>query len=379
MSSYEDKIGLFEGPLDLLLFLVQKQELNPKDISISEITDQFLAYLDSMKEANLSVAGDFLFMASRLMSLKTKELLPVNSQEDIELLEFDEEREALIRQMLEYQKFKEVSNEMRFHEELHFGSFSRGRKESPTEKKEEDLGEAGIYELFDAFRKSMKTRFKENIHTIEVDYVTIEDCQQNIENFLAREGRATFEDMVGPGFDLTVASVNFMALLEMVKQDHIVFRQPTAGSVMWLYRKKNNLDYSDEMSRDETDYTADPHFNAGLAQILKERASKPKTEEVGLDVLLKHISDRVKSGEKISDKQLNVLLDPELNINISYLEIGEAWLSWISAQNKSIKSNHRVCQWPSGLQKKLDKDYIPFVKKAAVKKSKNMFFLRKKF
>src|SRR5574344_2903317 len=102
-EDYEVRIGAFEGPMDLLLYLVQKNEVNPGEISIAEITDQYLTWIKDLAQADLSAAGDFLLMASRLMALKVRELLPKEEQSPEELLEQDFEHDELIRQMMEYQ------------------------------------------------------------------------------------------------------------------------------------------------------------------------------------------------------------------------------------------------------------------------------------
>lgn len=311
MSGYEIKIGKFEGPLDLLLYLVQKEELEAKDISVAEICDQFLAYLDAMEAMNLSIAGDFLFMASRLMSLKAREMLPREDQDTVELIELDEEREALIQQMLEYQRFKEVTRSMREHEESNFGSYSRGRGETSRKEETKDAGiaDAGVWQLYQAFKEATKSRVKENIHTIELDNVTIEDCQQFIDNFLRTHGRATFEELIRDGGSKLALSVTFMAMLEMVKTDEIVFRQANPASSLWVYKRKDNVDFLDEMAQDHTEYTPDPTFQAGLAEKMKLKNAEVRKEDLGLDEVLKAIMGRINEGQKIGDKELDYIID----------------------------------------------------------------------
>jgi len=309
MSAYEVKIGLFEGPLDLLLYLVQKQELDARDISIAEICNQFVQYLEAMEAMNLSIAGDFLFMASRLMSLKAREMLPRDEQDEIEMIEYDEEREALIRQMLEYQRFKEVTREFRDLEDENFGSASRGKSESARKEDKENSGiaDAGIWQLYQAFKEATKGRIRENIHTIELDNITIEDCQQFMDNYLRQHGRATFEELVGDGGRLRL-SVTFMAMLEMVKTDHIVFRQPNPASSLWVYRRKDNLEFSDEMAHDQTEFSQDPHFLDGLAEKMKQRNAEVRREDLDLDEMLRTVMERINDGQKIGDKELNYLI-----------------------------------------------------------------------
>jgi chromatin segregation and condensation protein Rec8/ScpA/Scc1 (kleisin family) len=320
MSSYEVKIHQFEGPMDLLLYLVQKNELNPRDISISEITDQFLEYIKDLSNANLSIAGDFLFMASRLMAMKARELLPRDEQGEMEELEFDADREALIRQMLEYQKFKSVSDHLRGLESHNYGAFYRGRLETARKQEEEGglSGDAGIFQLFRAFQKSLKTRAQALVHTIELDDVTIEDRQQHIDNYIRRNGRAMFEDLLGRDRRRVVAAVTFMALLEMIKMDMLIIRQSDYSGVLWIYRKKENMDFADEMSRDQSNYTPDPELKTGLSGLLRERTDlkekSVRVDSANLDQILKIVSSRVADGYEISEDFLDALLggtDPE--------------------------------------------------------------------
>ena len=146
MSSYEIKIQQFEGPMDLLLYLVQKNELNPMEISITAICDQFVEYIKDLEKTDLGRAGEFLFMAAHLMSLKARELLPKEEQGEKELLEFDEEREELIRRMLEYKQYKEAADTFKDLEEENFGTYSRGRVESTgrEEKKDDEYVHRGM-------------------------------------------------------------------------------------------------------------------------------------------------------------------------------------------------------------------------------------------
>src|SRR3954463_8249123 len=151
-SEYEVKLGVFEGPLDLLLYLVQKNELDPRQIQISVITDQYLAYIDTIKDMNLANAGEFLVMAARLMRLKARELLPADQKDDLEEMEYELDRQALIQQMLEYQQCKEAARGWRNHESRHFGAYGRGRPETADEKNETELEEeAGVFDLLAAF------------------------------------------------------------------------------------------------------------------------------------------------------------------------------------------------------------------------------------
>src|SRR5215217_1470911 len=195
---YEVKLPVFEGPLDLLLYLVEKNELNTKDISISAITDQYLAHLQLLEKMNLGEAGEFLVMAARLMRLKARELLPAEDKDELEDMEYLLDRQALIAQMLEYQKFKEAARSLRSIEAKHFGAFPRGRSEKPgAENEDEEDGEAGVYDLLAAFKSVLAQRPRIPVHEVEIDEVTIEDRMQHVETELLNAGRILFEDLFG--------------------------------------------------------------------------------------------------------------------------------------------------------------------------------------
>ena len=247
-EDYEVKIGSFNGPMDLLVYLVQKKEMTLDQIPIAEIADDFLKWVNEYSETDLSKAGDFLFMASRLMALKVQELLPAEERDPEMEEEYNEDREKLMKEMLEYQRFKQVASGLQEMEAKNFGTYSRGRLEK-TQSDDDTLADANIWQLFRAYQKSLKTKISETIHHIELDYVTIQDRQQAINNFLNVHGRALFEDLLDNDSHPIVAAVTFMAMLEMIKTDDIVFRQSELFGPIWIYRKKNNPEYADEMAQ----------------------------------------------------------------------------------------------------------------------------------
>ena len=211
-EDYEVRIGSFNGPMDLLLYLVQKKEMSLDQIPIAEIADDFLKWVQQFTVADLSKAGDFLYMASRLMALKVQELLPAEERDPALVEEYNEDREKLMQEMLEYQRYKQVAGGLQEMEGENFGTYSRGRLEK-TQSDDETLADANIWQLFRAYQKSLKTKISETIHHIELDYVTIQDRQQAINNYLNVHGRALFEDLLDNDSHPIVAAVTFMALL----------------------------------------------------------------------------------------------------------------------------------------------------------------------
>jgi chromatin segregation and condensation protein Rec8/ScpA/Scc1 (kleisin family) len=292
-SDYEVKLGVFEGPLDLLLYLVQKNELNPREISIATITDQYLLYIDGIEKMNLSNAGEFLVMAARLMRLKARELLPADQKDELEEMEYELDRQALIQQMLEYQKFKEAARVLRNFEGKHFGAFARGREESDEDRKEEELEEeAGVFDLLAAFRSVVLQKPRPPVHEVEIDDVTIEDRMQEVEIALQERGRSLFEDLFPHDHRTIVKVVTLMAMLELCKLDRVVFRQSHAVGPIWIYRKARSADFEMELKVDEGHQDALPEFKTGLPELIREQA-KQRTAQTALEAALRELENEL--------------------------------------------------------------------------------------
>ncbi|PWJ66233.1 MULTISPECIES: ScpA family protein [unclassified Fibrobacter] len=318
-EEYEVRIGAFNGPMDLLVYLVQKKEVPLEQISIAEIADQFLKWVNVYSEStsmDLSKAGDFLSMASRLMALKVQELLPAEERDPEMEAEYNEDREALMKEMLEYQRFKQVASGLQEMEGNNFGTYSRGRLEK-TQNDDETLADANIWQLFRAYQKSLKTKISETIHHIELDYVTIQDRQQAINNFLSVNGRALFEDLLDNDAHPIVAAVTFMAMLEMIKTDEIVFRQSELFGPIWIYRKKNNADYADEMARETVFFSKDPDVKPGLVEAIRNQAlARSKEQTVGdLAAVMREAVQWTESGRNVSEDDLTAMLEGKVDMS----------------------------------------------------------------
>ena len=309
-EEYEVRIGAFNGPMDLLVYLVQKKEVPLEQISIAEIADQFLKWVNEYEGTDLSKAGDFLYMASRLMALKVQELLPAEQRDPEMEAEYNEDREQLMKEMLEYQRFKQVASGLQEMESENFGTYSRGRLEK-TQSDEETLADANIWQLFRAYQKSLKTKISETIHHIELDYVTIQDRQQAINNYLAVNGRALFEDLLDNDSHPIVAAVTFMAMLEMIKTDEIVFRQSELFGPIWIYRKKNNADYAEEMAHETVFFSKDPDVKPGLVEAIRNQAiARSKEQTVGdLAAVMREAVLWTSRGRNVSEEDLTAMLE----------------------------------------------------------------------
>lgn len=314
-EEYKVHIGVFDGPMDLLLYVVQKNEVRPEAISIAEIADQYFSWMKDLSQADLSAAGDFLLMASRLMELKVRELLPRDEQTPEEEMEFDADREAFIKQIYEYQRYKQVANELQGMEGNNFGTFYRGRPEKLFSE-EETLADANIWQLFRAYQKSLRTGTIEHIHHIELDYVTIEDRQQAISNYLAIHGRALFDELLGNDPHPILATVTFMALMEMIKTDEVVFRQGEPLGPIWIYRKKNNAEYADEMAMETYYQSPDPEFKPGLLEILRNRESVQANQKAAtIDAVMREAVLWATSGKTVHEDDLMAMLEGRMAIS----------------------------------------------------------------
>ena len=309
-EDYEVRIGSFNGPMDLLLYLVQKKEMSLDQIPIAEIADDFLKWVQHFTVADLSKAGDFLYMASRLMALKVQELLPAEERDPELIEEYNEDREQLMREMLEYQRYKQVAGGLQEMESENYGTYSRGRLEK-TQNDDETLADANIWQLFRAYQKSLKTKISETIHHIELDYVTIQDRQQAINNYLNVHGRALFEDLLDNDSHPIVAAVTFMALLEMIKTDELVFRQSELFGPIWIYRKKNNEEYAEEMAHETVFLSKDPDVKPGLVEeIRKEATARSQAGSVGdIAAVMREALLWASRGQDVTEDDLMAMLE----------------------------------------------------------------------
>ena len=309
-EDYEVRIGSFNGPMDLLVYLVQKKEMSLDQIPIAEIADDFLAWVNRIGVTDLSKAGDFLYMASRLMALKVQELLPAEERDPELVEEYNADREKLMQEMLEYQRYKQVAGGLQDMEGKNFGTYSRGRLEK-TQNDEDTLADANIWQLFRAYQKSLKTKISDTVHHIELDYVTIQDRQQAINNYLSVNGRALFEDLLDNDSHPIVAAVTFMALLEMIKTDEVVFRQSELFGPIWIYRKKNNPDYADEMARETVFYSKDPDVKPGLVEEIRNMAlARSQAGSVGdIAAVMKEAVLWTTRGRNVTEEDLQAMLE----------------------------------------------------------------------
>jgi segregation and condensation protein A len=232
-SSYSVKLDIFEGPLDLLLFLIKRDKIDIYDIPIAHITRQYLEYIELMKDLNLEIAGEFIVMAATLMRIKVKMLLPKTQDEEEE----EDPREELVAALVEYRKFKEAAQILREKETEQSNWYAR-KDFSFIDKLPEDeiLVEASLHDLIFAFKRIIEGQPKETFHTIDYPKVNIDD---RIEYVLSRLGQAdglVFRELFSDSPIKLVMVVTFMAILELIRLQRIYIRQTKQFSEIWVYR-----------------------------------------------------------------------------------------------------------------------------------------------
>lgn len=221
---YRVELKNFEGPLDLLLFFIKRDELNIYDIPISHITHEFLDYIRLMEELDLDVASEFIYMASLLMSIKARMMLPNEFDKDEELDE-DDPRYELVQKLLEYKKYKEMAEKMTVIDEEMQKKYFRGYHEADEVEKQatgEAIKDVTLFDLMSAFRKVLADiKRQHTYHKVEKIKYTIEQQAELVLNILQSRGRTSFYEMCMKVKNRAAIVVTFLAVLEMLKEQQI--------------------------------------------------------------------------------------------------------------------------------------------------------------
>jgi len=217
-ADYKVKLAVFEGPLDLLLYLIKRDEINIYDISLERITSQYLDYLQAFKELNIELAGEFIVMAANLIYLKSRSLLPRDQQPPEDDAGEDDPRWELIRQLIEYKKFKEAATE------LNLRALEQGRmfvREAGSVSGLEEplrLGEVGIFQLISAFQTVIKRiEARQDVQEIFSERFSVSEKIDSILQRVASGTRLRFSDLFGAAASRVEVVVTFLALLELIR------------------------------------------------------------------------------------------------------------------------------------------------------------------
>ncbi len=213
---YIVSLDIFEGPLDLLLHLIRKHELDIFDIPISFITTEYLEYLESMKELNLDLASEYLEMAATLTLIKSRMLVPSDDSPDEELFEDGPDpREELVRRLLEYQKYKQAAEELTGLPLLGRDSFPRGSAEDIAV--ERDLASPGLFALMEAFQKILKGANLDPVHEVSITRISVSDRIGQLVDLLRIKRQLTFLELFENQHTKSDMVVTFLSCLEMTK------------------------------------------------------------------------------------------------------------------------------------------------------------------
>jgi len=222
---YTVRLEMFEGPLDLLLHLIHKNELDITNIPIALITEQYLEYLKLMKVLNLDIAGEYLLVASTLLHIKSKMLLPTLSEEEEE--EGEDPRAELVRKLLEYQNYKNAAAELERRPLLDRDVFIRLALMENADSREEERMEVSLFELLDAFRQVLERARPEAFHEVILERISVEEKVQEILSLLQREKRSMAFHLLFPEqASRRLIIVTFLAILELVKTKLVRIFQP---------------------------------------------------------------------------------------------------------------------------------------------------------
>lgn len=233
-DDYKVDLEVFEGPLDLLLYLIRREEVDIYDIPIERVTAQYLAYLEVMRMLDLNIAGEFLVMAATLMMIKSRMLLPVESRAAAE--EDDEEwvdpRLDLVRQLVEYKKFKDAAGQLLELETLQSEAFSYGGEGPVFEKEPEDAGQAlgdiGLFDLLSAFQEVLSRAPMEPLGHLEPIRWSVPDKMEAILEMVQAGHRMAFSSLFNTESLRAEVIVTFLALLELLRLRQISLHQNAA-------------------------------------------------------------------------------------------------------------------------------------------------------
>ncbi len=221
---YRVQLNNFEGPLDLLLFFIKRDELDIYDIPISYITQQYLEYINLMEELDLDVASEFILMASMLMSIKAKMMLPREEEDGDEIDETDP-RYELVQRLLEYKRYKEMAVKMSDLDEETRKRYMRGYPEADDVEQQasgEALKDVTLFDLISAFRKVLTDiERKRVVHKVNRVEATMEEQTEFVLKTLTERGRQNFRSLCKNLTNRVVVVVTFLAILEMIKEQQI--------------------------------------------------------------------------------------------------------------------------------------------------------------
>lgn len=254
-TGYRVVLESFTGPLDLLLYLIKRDEVDIYDIPIARVTEQYLEHVRLMQALDLEVAGEFLVMAATLMRIKAKMLLPRPEVEGEE--EEEDPREELVRRLLEYRRFKNAAERLKERAEERLHRVGRGRLDL-EEPEEEEPGELEIpvdlVGLLRTFAQLIERAPRMEPYEVILDEFTLEEKVERIESVLVRDGEVEFTDLFEGGASRAEVIVTFIAMLELLRLQRIRLRQSAIFGRIWIRRRTDPPDEYENSGIEEDEF-----------------------------------------------------------------------------------------------------------------------------
>lgn len=241
MSDYRVQLDVFTGPLDLLLYLIRRDEVDIQDIPITRLTDQYVKYIHLIEQLDPNAVGEFLVMASTLIELKSRALLPTPPIEALE--ESDDPRASLVRQLLEYKRFKDAARALGAAADDRAARFVRKPFNLPKELEGVELEEAQVWDLLAAFGRVMTSIGRgPGIHEVRYNELPIEAHAEHIVQLIERQGPTTFASLFDDPQDRPTIIGRFLALLELIRKQRIKAEQDKLFGTIYLFLYEELLD-----------------------------------------------------------------------------------------------------------------------------------------
>ncbi|MGB0581532.1 MAG: segregation and condensation protein A [Limisphaerales bacterium] len=266
MTEYKVQFEIFEGPLDLLLYLVRKQEVDIYEVNLTQIAEEFIKYIELMRRFDLEVAGEFLVMAATLMYIKSKELLPVEQQSQMEDDDEDEDtRWELIRQLVEYKKFKDAAADFKQLEIAQEDVFPRNppKPDFPVQKIK---GKVSVLDLLGAVNRILERIDSREEREIVADRWTVSEKIEQIHGEIQKRERFKFSELFEDALSRSEVVATFLALLELIKLKVIVVEQPDTYSDIDICKAppghKLNLDEEGDLPLEDAAGLSASEFDA---------------------------------------------------------------------------------------------------------------------
>lgn len=234
-DEYKVQLEVFEGPLDLLLYLIKSDEVDIYDIPIEQITRQYMEYLGVMRMLDLNIAGEFLVMAATLLMIKSRLLLPVEERPAEEAEEADP-RWDLVRQLVEYKKFKEAARHLELRELRQENIFARGLEPAVPEDPDPSLslGDVSLFDLIAALNASLKRLNNSEFGEIQDDRFTVADKIELVLRSVREAPRVCFSSLLAASASRAEIVCSFLALLELIRLRQIKVRQEGEFGEIWI-------------------------------------------------------------------------------------------------------------------------------------------------